>query len=65
MMIKLNVCGYCQNCLEFKPIVAKRPNLLFENGVRCNIIGDTIVECENKYKCKTLYNNLKKEIDNE
>lgn len=59
-MIKLNVCEYCQSCLEFKPVVAEGLNFLFANDTLLGSIGDTIVECENRYKCEILYNYLKK-----
>lgn len=64
-MIKLDVCEYCQYCLEFEPVVMERPNYLFEDGARCGSIGDTIVQCENRFKCENLYNNLKKETNND
>lgn len=31
-MIKLDVCEYCQDCLEFAPYVDQRPDLYYSNG---------------------------------
>lgn len=59
-MIKLDVREYCKSCLEFKPIVTERPSFLFANDAWLGSIGDTIVQCENRYKCEILYNHLKK-----
>lgn len=59
-MIKLDVCEYCQDCLEFEPYVDQRPDLYYSNEEQC-LFGDTVVKCENQCKCKVLYNHLKKE----
>lgn len=63
-MIKLDVCEYCSNCLEFEPQVTQRPELLYINGEPHGFIGDTIVKCEDRFKCEVLYNHLKKESNN-
>nr|DAD57991.1 MAG TPA: hypothetical protein [Caudoviricetes sp.] len=63
-MIKLNVCEYCHGCLEFEPQVTQRPELLLANNAPRGFIGDTVVQCENRYKCEVLYNFLKKENTN-
>ena len=59
-MIKLDLCEYCQDCLEFKPYVDQRPDLYCANGEQY-LCGDTVVKCENHCKCKVLYSHLKKE----
>lgn len=59
-MIKLNVCRYCQDCMEFEPRVTKRPELYISAGENY-FYGDTVVECVDRYKCEVLYNHLKKE----
>ena len=59
-MIKLDVCEYCQDCLEFKPYVDQRPDVFCSNEAQY-FCGDTIVKCEDQCKCKVLYNHLKKE----
>lgn len=60
-MIKLNVCKYCQDCIEFEPQVTQRPEKL--NADFCDSIfyGDTIVECVHRRHCEALYNFLKGE----
>ena len=64
-MIKLDVCEYCQNCLEFEPVVTNFPELLYADGLLLSVVGDTVIKCKNHYKCETLYNNLKKENNND
>ena len=64
-MIKLDVCEYCQNCMEFEPCVTARPELLYvDNEPHC-FIGDTIVKCKNCSKCEVLYKYLKRSEENE
>ena len=43
-MIKLDVCEYCQNCMEFEPCVTARPELLYVDNGPHGFIGDTIVK---------------------
>lgn len=64
-MIKLDVCEYCQNCVEFEPCVTDRPELLYVDNKPHGFIGDTIVQCENRYKCEALYRYLKRSEENE
>lgn len=64
MMIKLDVCEYCHDCLEFEPQVTRRPGLLITNDAPSDFIGDTVVNCENRFKCEVLYNHLKKGKNN-
>lgn len=59
-MIKLDVREYCQACAEFEPQVTQRPEL-YISASENYFYGDTVVQCENRYKCKVLYNHLKKE----
>lgn len=59
-MIKLDICYYCQGCMEFDPQVTQRPeqlNTLFGDSIH----GDTIVECTHRRHCEALYNLLKGE----
>lgn len=64
-MIKLDVCKYCQDCIEFEPRVTKRPETLNAYFGDFSFYGDTVVECVNRYKCEVLYNHLKKENKND
>ena len=63
-MIKLDVCEYCQDCMEFEPCVTARPNLFYVDNKPHGFIGDTIVKCENCYKCEALYRYLKRSEEN-
>ena len=63
-MIKLDVREYCQNCVEFEPCVTARPELLYVDNEPHGFIGDTIIKCENCYKCENLYRNLKRNEEN-
>lgn len=60
-MIKLDVCEYCQDCLEFDPCVTDRPDLLYVDNKPYGFICDTIVKCKNRYMCETLYKYLKRD----
>ena len=64
-MIKLDVCEYCQNCVEFEPCVTARPELLYVDNEPHGFIGDTIVKCKNCHKCEALYRYLKRSEENE
>jgi hypothetical protein len=63
-MIKLDVCEYCQNCMEFEPCVTARPELLYVDNGPHGFIGDTIVKCNNCSKCEVLYKYLKRSEEN-
>ena len=63
-MIKLDVCEYCQNCTEFEPCVTARPDLIYVDNEPHGFIGDTIVKCENCYKCAALYRYLERSEEN-
>lgn len=63
-MIKLDVCEYCQNCMEFEPCVTARPKLLYVDNKPHGFIGDTIVKCKNCYKCEVLYRYLERSEEN-
>lgn len=63
-MIKLDVCEYCQNCVEFEPCVTARPDLIYVDNEPHGFIGDTIVKCKNFYKCEALYRYLKRSEEN-
>lgn len=62
-MIKLDVCSYCQDCTDFEPQVAQKPAKFASLSGDIFILGDTIVECEHRRRCETLYNHLKRSDD--
>lgn len=67
-MIELVLDPYCQNCPEFEPVVDKdiREFTGFDIGNReektfteCN----TRILCEHKFRCLSMRNHIKKEIE--
>lgn len=63
-MIKLDVCSYCQDCTDFEPQVAQKPGQFASLSGDIRVFGDTIVECEHRRHCETLYNHLKRSDKN-
>ena len=63
-MIKLDIREYCQNCTDFEPQVAQKPAQASSLSGDICVLGDTIVECENRRHCETLYNHLKRSDKN-
>ena len=59
-MIKLDIREYCQDCAKFEPQVAQRPAQFPSLSGDICVLGDTIVECENRRQCEALYNHLKR-----
>lgn len=55
-MIKLNVSGYCHNCQEFEPTIAKQ-HVVNDCG---KITLNTSVCCKHKQQCDRIYNYLRK-----
>ena len=64
-MIKLDIREYCQSCTEFEPQIAQRPAQFASLSGDISVLGDTIVECEHRRHCETLYNHLKRGNSNE
>ena len=60
-MIKLIVPYYCQSCADFEPQVTQRPEQVETGSGNLILYGDTYVECEHRYRCKAIYDYLKKE----
>ena len=58
-MIKLDIHEYCHNCAEFEPLVTQRPGMVQLGFNDCRFCDDTIVECEQRNRCETIYNCLK------
>jgi hypothetical protein len=48
-MIKLDVEGYCQNCLDFNPVVVRPTRIIHHDGE--TEFGDALVQCENRKRC--------------
>lgn len=64
-MIKLDIREYCQSCTEFEPQITQRPAQSARLSGDICVFGDTIVECEHRRHCETLYNHLKRSNSNE
>lgn len=63
-MIKLDIREYCQDCTNFVPQVAQRPAQFASLSGDIGVLGDTIIECEHRRHCETLYNHLKRSENN-
>lgn len=51
-MIKLDVEGYCQDCLDFDPAVVKATRIQCHNGEF--EYSDTLIQCENRRRCAAI-----------
>ena len=60
-MINLIVPEYCQSCTDFEPQVTQRPEQVETGYGNLVLCGDTHVKCEHRYRCKAIYEYLKKE----
>lgn len=59
-MIKLDIREYCQDCTDFEPQVAHKPEQFASLSGDIGVLGDTIIECEHRRHCEALYNHLKR-----
>ena len=57
-MIRLEVQPYCDNCMAFEPDV-ERPIALYADGKIIDRMGDTIVRCQHRERCKSLVDYIK------
>ena len=63
-MIKIEVEGYCQNCLNFQPDVI-RPERLRMGNDGTPTSGDTIVRCEYRQRCAGIKRYLEHQMKKE
>ena len=56
-MIRLVIEDYCNNCTMFEPEVVERP-ISIESFDGTDLIGDTIIKCNNCNTCKKLMGHL-------
>lgn len=62
-MIRVEVEGYCQNCLDFNPDVIKPERKRTEGG---NVVySDTVIQCEHRKRCAGLVRYLERETKGE
>lgn len=64
-MIVLEVEPYCQECLSFEPDVEKPEKVIgwASNEKEELILGDTVIRCEYRNRCKNLCRYLAKQQD--
>lgn len=60
-MIKLDTQGYCQDCVDFEPIVIRKPEQFIDGFGNVRYYGDTIVKCVYQPQCEAIYCCSKKE----
>lgn len=57
-MIKLVVEPYCHSCPDFEVYVEK-PTAYYANFGECITIGDTVIFCEHRDRCRRMMDYLK------
>ncbi len=60
-MIKLDVEGYCQQCLDFSPDVTKPERLTSVDG-EFIAYSDTIIQCKYRKRCSGITRYLEHQI---
>lgn len=60
-MIKLEVESYCHSCPDFEVDVEK-PTAYYANFEECETVGDTVIFCENRDRCRRMMEHLKAEM---
>lgn len=58
-MIKLEIADYCQNCPGFEAEV-ENPTLIYNALGDVDYLGDTLIRCEHRERCKNVYKQVKK-----
>lgn len=58
-MIEVEVEDYCQNCEDFNPDCT--PVKLCGGGVP--LVVNTVIKCQNRSRCRQMYEYLRMEID--
>ena len=61
-MIKLDLAPYCENCVEFEPIVDK--NMVYDPGDVPILLGPILVQCEHRHKCREIFYYMEREKKN-
>lgn len=64
MAIELKIESYCENCKYFEPIKKDGPRTYDEQNL-WSYMGDTYVECKNRYLCKYLEKRIRRELEKE
>ena len=63
-MIRLEIEGYCQSCLDFSPNIIEPQRVRIDG---CNAVGwsDTIVQCEYRKRCSGIKRYLEQQMKGE
>lgn len=61
-MIKLVVQPYCHSCPDFEVDVEK-PTVYYANFEECETVGDTMIFCEHRDRCRRMMEHLKAELE--
>lgn len=64
-MIRLEVEGYCQQCMDFSPEVTKAKRLLGPEGEDLGYLGHTVVRCEHRQRCANIKRYLERQAKGE
>lgn len=66
-MIRLEVEGYCQQCLDFSPDVMKPEREISKtvNGTHSMSYSDTIVKCKYRNRCASIRRFLEQQMKGE
>lgn len=63
-MIKVEVEGYCQSCLDFSPDVTE-PVKIYAGGDEEITLSDTIIRCEHRRRCAGIKRYLEQQMRSE
>ena len=56
-MIKLDIQEYCQCCPYFR--ATSETLTIYTNELENAVIGETVITCEDKYKCNLIHSHLR------
>ena len=63
-MIRIDVEGYCQSCMDFSPDVIKPTRSIDPLGGGV-VQSDTIIRCEHEKRCKSIKRYLEQQMKGE
>lgn len=66
-MIKIEVEGYCQQCLDFTPDVVEPTRAFYTDGTGGSIVlqSDTLVKCKYRKRCAGIKRYLEQQMKGE
>lgn len=64
-MITLDIQPYCQECMNFEPVIIQRPEKLYSGDLGGSTpyvtVGDTVVGCERRKYCENIKRYLERQ----